>query len=99
MIEDPIQLSPFGSNSWGSLRMRLRGGQLFAISDDGGALYLVDITDDGTYRHHFMISSKFLVRDNGIVRSDLKREDFLDLMLKNYPDHAEWLLFHTEWLR
>jgi len=57
------------------------------------------VSDDGTYRHHFMISSKFLVKDNGIVRSDLKREEFLDLMFKNYPEYAEWLLFHMEWLR
>lgn len=99
MIEDPIQLTLFGSNSWSYLRDRLRGGQLFGISDDGGALYLVDITDEGTYRHHFMISYKFLVRDNGMVRGDLNREEFLDLMFKNYPEYAEWLLFNTEWLR
>jgi len=79
--------------------MRLRGGQLFAISEYNSALYLVDITDGGDYKHHFMISSGFLIRDNGIVRSNLKREEFLDLMFKNYPEHAEWLLFNTEWLR
>lgn len=101
MIDDPIKLTGFGPTSWYSLRMDLRGQQLFAISENGFALYFVDINNEGCYSHHFMTipsrSSPFLIRDNGKVQSSLSREEFVDLMSKNYPDHFEWLLFHPEW--
>lgn len=98
MIGNPIRLTDFGPLSWGHLRRSLRGQQLFGISEEGGALYLVDITDRETYSHHFMISSRLLVRDDGKIKNNLASEEFVDLMFKNYPDHFEWLLFHPEWL-
>jgi len=26
------------------------------------------------------------------------KEDFVDYLKENYPDHLDWLLFHQEWL-
>jgi hypothetical protein len=31
----------------------------------------------------------------GLGRSS---SEFMDFLIENYPDHAEWFLFHPEWL-
>lgn len=34
----------------------------------------------------------------GGISKQVSREQFIDYIMQNYPDHFEWLLFHPEWL-
>jgi hypothetical protein len=100
MIEDPIRLTNYWS--WSEIINRNVQKLIFTISVDGKTLSL-----------HFVANAAYPIPDVRKVFSIItvghwtpfnigtryvNKEEFIEYLKENYPEHLEWVLFHQEWL-
>ena len=101
MIEDPIRLN--NRLGWYEVVNSHVQKLMFYISVDGKSLsanFVVNanypipdvrkvffITTADGFRSPFNIGTRYV-----------DKEEFVEYLKENYPDHLEWLLFHQEWL-
>lgn len=86
-------------------RLEQNGIPLFAISRRNSNLWIRCVglfPQDRRCYAIFMIwpiDNQFLRSINGrCISVKNSREIFMDYLFEHYPDHAEWFLFHPEWL-
>lgn len=100
MIEDPIRLTNFWD--WSEIINRNVQKLIFTISVDGKTL-LLNFVVNADYptpdvRKVFSITTAGGWTPFSIGTRYLHREEFVEYLKENYPEHLEWLLFHPEWL-
>ena len=101
MIEDPIRLTTHCS--WSEVIDRNVQKLIFTISVDGKTLS-VNFVVNANYpipdvRKVFSITTTAGIRSPfNIGTRYVDKEEFMEYLKENYPDHLEWLLFHQEWL-
>lgn len=100
MIEDPVRLT----NHWGWSEIINRNVQklIFTISVDGKTLSLNFVVNANypipDVRKVFSIITAGTWTPFNIGTRYVYKEEFIEYLKENYPEHLEWLLFHQEWL-
>ena len=94
MIEDPITL--YSPAHWRVLVKENFGKKIFSTSTDKTSLAL-------SYSGNVIHSNFLIIKVNGINKykfeeKHVTKEQFISGMSESYPEHLEWLLFHSEWL-
>ena len=100
MIEDPVDINSIG---WTTLLEKNVQKLIFYFSANKKTLSLqfvinadypipdvrkvFSITTVAGFRTPFNIGTRYV-----------DKEEFLDYLKENYPDHLNWFLFHQEWL-
>ncbi len=101
MIKDPIRLN--NRLGWYEAINSHVQKLIFYISVDGKTLS-VNFVVNANYpipdvRKVFSITTTAGIRSPfNIGTRYVDKEEFMEYLKENYPDHLEWLLFHQEWL-
>lgn len=98
MIDNPPQIKH--GDDWYKLIKGKIGQNVFYISAVGYSITLSRILDDKypiarTY-DIFSINKRYSIYC--VVSARVKKEEFLEFLSKDYPEHLEWFLFNQEWL-
>lgn len=100
MISDPIKFDYI--NTWHDLLQANFQKLIFTISLNGKTLSLSFVVNANypipDVRKIFSICPSDKRNPFTIGTRYADREEFLEYLKENYPEHLEWLLFHQEWL-
>ena len=112
MIAEPIEIDAPGCPSQRDFILANRGSAIFIVRN-GASKCLVhsmvhktatkqNYCDSAVQIVYFSIVKQYGDRMYYYILSeptrDVDKEQFIDFVSANYPDHFEWLLFHPEWL-
>ena len=112
MIAEPIEIDAPGGPSQRDFILANRGSAIFIVRN-GASKCLVhsmvhktatkqNYCDSAVQIVYFSIVKQYGDRMYYYILSeptrDVDKEQFIDFVSANYPDHFEWLLFHPEWL-
>lgn len=99
MIADPPQIKH--SDDWYRLIKGKIGQTVFYKNARGDGIALGKILDNkypiSNSYDIFSINNRYKLT-YCVLGAPATREEFLDFLGREHPDHLEWLLFHQEWL-
>ena len=105
MVDDPIALTNHPDDSFFE-KARCQGKtEIFAtiINDGIKAIYLFDAVKSQRSSYHVLFAASVLggadsFWANGRITGDniLSREEFVSIIMDEYPDYFEWYLFHSK---
>lgn len=101
MIKDPIEIDAPRKPSRNDLFDRHPDLDMFIVRhvDPMYLGYLRQDKDEGCNVHFAIVYNKNVLLPRYHIGYDpVTKEEFLDFVSANYPEHFEWILWHPEWL-